>query len=74
MDCIYFDQGECRAVPYLPKYKEYYKPTEEEQKKYCKDLRNFRACPRLQAYQTHLKAIGLEKEGVTGDLGAPSSD
>jgi len=68
VDCVYLDKDDCRAVPYLPKYKEYYKPTEEEQKEFCKNPdnpRNFLACSRLQAYQNHLKAIGVEKEEAT---------
>lgn len=71
VNCIYFINGKCWAQPFAARSKlsqsaaaeqvEFYKPTEEEQKKYCMNIGEFRACPRFQAYQDDLKARGLEK-------------
>jgi hypothetical protein len=63
LDCIYFTKGECLAQPFvkLPS-KEYYKPNEEDQKSFCKNRDEFRACPRFGAFQEHLRALGLEKK------------
>ena len=63
VDCIYFLKDECWAQPFVSGEKGgYYAPTEEEQKKHCKNEANFHYCPRFTAYQNHLKAIGLKKE------------
>jgi hypothetical protein len=65
VDCIYFANNECRAQPVVRGVSgvgDFYKPTAEEQKDFCKERSNFRACARLLAYQTHLRALGLEKE------------
>jgi hypothetical protein len=60
VECIYFIGGECRAQLNTEKTGKCYAPTEEDQQSYCKD-EDFLDCPRLEAYQTHLKAIGLQK-------------
>jgi len=60
VDCIYFIGGECRAQLNTDKVGKCYTPTEEDQKNYCKD-EDFGGCPRFRAYQTHLRAIGLQK-------------
>ena len=65
--CIYFASNECRAQPFVQVAqgeRDYYKPTEQDQKEHCRSGGSFRRCPRLLAYQDHLKAIGLEKERV----------
>ena len=67
VNCIYFASNECRAQPFVQVtqgQRDYYKPTEEEQKDYCGERASFRNCSRLVAYQDHLKAIGLEKKAV----------
>ena len=67
VNCIYFANNECRAQPVVlgvSAMGEFYKPTEEDQTRFCRNTRSvgFRTCPRLLTYQGHLKAIGLEKE------------
>jgi hypothetical protein len=63
VDCIYFIDDECRAQINTDKDGKCYKPTEEEQKKYCKNLGpdDFTYCTRYRAYQSHLEKIGLKK-------------
>lgn len=61
VDCVYLFKDGCRAQPILDKEAGYYKPTEEDQRMYCRNHRQMRTCPRLQTYEIHLKAIGLEK-------------
>jgi hypothetical protein len=64
VDCIYFANNECRAQPVVRGVSavgESYKPTEADQKDFCKNSAEFQGCPRFVAYQNHLKAIGLEK-------------
>jgi hypothetical protein len=39
----------------------FYKPSEEDLKKYRKNEADFKKYPRFTAFQEHLKAIGLEK-------------
>jgi hypothetical protein len=60
VDCIYFIGGECRAQINTDKTGKCYIPTQQDQKDYCKD-EEFLSCPRFEAYQTHLKTIGLQK-------------
>jgi hypothetical protein len=66
VDCIYLDDGNCRAQPHVANYAgeraNYYRPNEEERKHYCGSL-DFTNCPRYKAYQSHLSAIGLKKAG-----------
>jgi len=62
VDCIYLVKDECRAQPFVAGDRAYYKPTEDEKKGICKEAGQFRMCPRLQAYQAHLRAMGLERE------------
>jgi hypothetical protein len=74
VDCIYLNEDECRAQPYVakrigrPEDMTFYKPNEEDQKEYRKDKVNFKACPRFKAYQDDLRARGLEKKrGMASD-------
>ncbi|MCJ7456095.1 hypothetical protein MUP07_05035 [Candidatus Bathyarchaeota archaeon] len=68
VDCVYLFKDGCRAQPILDKEAGYYKPTEEDQKIFCRNQRRMRTCPRLQTYEIYLKAIGLEKpEKATAD-------
>jgi hypothetical protein len=60
LDCVYLMRGECRAQPFVDSDKEYYKPNDEDRAKFC-NRRYFRGCPRFQAYQTHIAALGLKK-------------
>ena len=67
VDCIYFINGQCWAQPFATRTHtgpdiEFYKPTDEDQKNYCKEIRNFQTCPRFLAYQGHLRAMGLKKD------------
>ena len=68
LGCIYFASNQCRAQPFVQVAQgeklELYKPTEQDQKEHCRSGASFRRCPRLLAYQDHLKATGLEKERV----------
>jgi hypothetical protein len=64
VNCLYLIKGECRAQPFVNKEEGYYKPDQHDQQVYCKNGRDMQACPRLVAYQTHLKAIGLEKKAT----------
>ena len=61
VDCIYLFKDECRAQPIVDKKEGYYKPTEEDQKNFCRNTRLMRTCPRAGLYHEHLRAIGLEK-------------
>jgi hypothetical protein len=76
VDCVYLINKQCWAQPFAEligraergSYKptlgtniEFYKPTEEDQTEHCTNKVNFEKCPRFTAYQSHLKAIGLEK-------------
>ena len=67
VDCIYFASNQCRAQPSVQigrgGDRDYYRPTEEEQTRYCKTESKFNTCLRFQAYQDDLKARGLEKVG-----------
>lgn len=66
VDCIYLFKDKCRAQPIVDKEEGYYKPTDEDRKRFCSMRANeFRACPRFQAYQDHLRAIGLNPEEHT---------
>ena len=60
VDCGYFVEGDCVAQPFAMGG-HYYKPTEEEKKRFCENENEFKVCPRFTAYQEHLKAIGLRK-------------
>jgi hypothetical protein len=61
VDCIYLVKGECRAQPFVDTVtREYYRPTDQEQRDYCRSTINVRTCARLQTYQDHLKAKGFE--------------
>jgi len=51
MRCVYCSGDECAAAP---KQDLYYKPSEEELKRFC-ESENFKNCPRLQAFQDHLR-------------------
>jgi hypothetical protein len=62
VECVYLMSGECRAQPVLSKETGYYKPTEEDRKTFCTNRYHMRECPRLQSYEVHLKALGLERE------------
>ena len=64
VDCVYLFKDECRAQPILDKGVGYYKPTEEDRRIYCTNHRRMRGCPRLQSYETYLKAKGLEKKAT----------
>jgi hypothetical protein len=64
MDCIYLVKGECLAQPFVTGDKAYYKPTEEDRKGFCTERTNVRACPRLQTYQAHFRAMGSEKGAI----------
>ena len=59
LDCIYFNcKGNtcvCKAHPVIGEVY-FYKPTEADVDKYCKNDEKFDACPRYEAYQDHLKA------------------
>ena len=67
VDCIYLNGDECRAQPYSQRVKGamegmlFYKPNEEDKKRFCQLASQFKECPRFVAYQNHLRAIGLEK-------------
>ena len=72
MDCIYFVNDVCRAQPFTVTRSGgttggFYKPTEEEQKKFCKNggdvgiPDDFTYCKRYRAYVDYLKAKGLEE-------------
>jgi len=59
MDCIYFDNGDCRAQPFSKMVRRgvlagFYKPSDDEIRTYCKA--QFTGCPRFKAYQEHLKS------------------
>ena len=63
VNCVYLFKDECRAQPFVDKEEGYYKPIDEDRKRFCSmRASNFRGCPRFQAYQDHLRAIGLEKK------------
>lgn len=68
VDCIYLNEDECRAQPYVakriarPEDRTFYKPNEEDKKEFCHQRVEFRSCPRYQAYQSHLRAMGLKEE------------
>jgi len=65
VNCVYLVKDECRAQPILDKEEGYYKPIERDRERFCSGrVINFRACPRFQAYQDHLRAIGLEKKAT----------
>ena len=68
MDCIYLVERqyrndssvkECHAQPFALE-NIYYKPTEEDKKKYClgEGEDGFSFCPRFIAYQDHLEKSG----------------
>ena len=64
VDCIYFVGGDCRAQPFsltvgLGAKGGFYKPTDEEIRKYCKA--DFTECPRYKAYIEYLVAANLQK-------------
>jgi hypothetical protein len=59
MDCIYFSGSECLAQPHSIAKRPHYKPTDEDQKLYCKNGNEFKACPRFTAYQEHVKSFKL---------------
>ena len=65
VQCIYLDKDECHAqIVGKSPYKEespYYKPTEDEMKRLCKNEKEFLACPRYAGYQNHLRALNLQK-------------
>jgi hypothetical protein len=61
VDCIYLVKDECRAQPFVGPDKEYYKPTSEDQKDFCKNRENVKACPRLQSYRRHLAMFSLRR-------------
>ena len=72
VDCIYYVNGMCRAQPFTVVEGRgtrggFYKPTEEEQKKYCKNggdvgiPDDFIHCIRYRAYLDYLRAKGLEE-------------
>lgn len=64
VNCIYFTNNECRAQPVVlgvSAMGEFYKPTEEDQSRFCRNTRMMRTCPRAGLYHEHLRAIGLEK-------------
>jgi hypothetical protein len=66
VDCIYLFKDECRAQPIVDKKEGYYKPTGEDKAHFCSmKAMDFRSCPRFQAYQDHLRAIGLNPEEHT---------
>ena len=72
LECVYLVSDECRAQPLTSKIEgeiPYYKPSQEDLKIYCKDARNFRACPKYIGYQDDLKARGLEQERDLGEEG-----
>jgi hypothetical protein len=58
VECIYLNDGECRAQPrqHLGEKKNYYKPSEDDKKQYC-TAPDFQRCPRFSAYQNHMKAM-----------------
>jgi hypothetical protein len=60
VDCIYFVSGVCMATP-TSVGGDYYKPTEQDQKDWCKNIAKFKTCPRFTGYQEHLRAVGLQK-------------
>jgi hypothetical protein len=64
LDCIYLTNEQCRAQPFLVDVSGggHYKPAQEDQKAYCKNSGEFQGCPRFEAYQDHLRAIGLVKK------------
>ena len=64
VDCIYFIKERCFAQPILVSGDvdaHHYKPNEDDKKAYCNNGEEFKECPRFDAYQDHLKAIGLRK-------------
>jgi len=40
-----------------------YRPDEETLKKYCKNIDDMKACPRILIYENYLKALGQKKRG-----------
>jgi len=64
MDCIYLVSGDCRAHPIssgITGTLAFYKPSEEEQKEFCKSSTGFSTCPRLRVYHEYLRASGSVK-------------
>jgi hypothetical protein len=59
MDCIYLSRNDCLAQPASALKREHYKPTDEDQKLFCKNGSEFKACPRFTAYQEHVRSFKL---------------
>jgi hypothetical protein len=68
VNCVYLINGQCWAQPFATHMHggpaiELYKPTEDEQKRFCTNTgrEGFRICPRAGLYHEYLRAKGLEK-------------
>jgi hypothetical protein len=74
MNCVYLNNGQCWAQPFAPRTTldrqaavdqiELYKPTGDEQTRFCTNTRpaGFRTCPRAMLYHDYLRARGLDPE------------